>query len=112
MTDVSVMRITGTECPPEIEEEWNKWYDDPHIANLMKFPGVKKAARYKIIGGKNGEYPTYISTYEWESQEALERWDNSPEHTASFKDFVDNWASKGVQAKWMVQYELMRTWEK
>ena len=44
-----VLMVMGTQCPPEIEEEFSNWYSNKHVPDILKFKGVKKAARYKII---------------------------------------------------------------
>ena len=49
------------DVPPEIEDEFNKWYDTEHIPNLLKVPGVVSAKRGVCY---EGEGPKYIAIYE------------------------------------------------
>ena len=104
--------VVGTECPPEAEEEWNRWYNAKHVPDVLKFKGVKKATRYKIIGDDKGEYPKYLVIYEFESRQAAEAYNTSPEFDALRKDWNDNWAKRGAEIKWRLQYEPIKTWQK
>jgi antibiotic biosynthesis monooxygenase (ABM) superfamily enzyme len=103
--------VVGTECPPEVEEEWNRWYSAKHVPDILKFKGIRKATRYKIIDDK-GEYPKYLAIYEFESPQAAEAWNTSPERDAVMRDFNDNWVTRGAKIEWRVQYEPMKTWQK
>ncbi|MFC2013265.1 antibiotic biosynthesis monooxygenase family protein [Chloroflexota bacterium] len=112
MTGETILRITGTECPPELEQEFNNWYDNKQLPFMMTAPGIKKITRYKLIEGNDEKYPMYMTTYEWESQEAFVSWRNTPEWAAAHKDFEDYFEPNGVKVKWLVVYEPMRTWGK
>ncbi|MBI2832508.1 MAG: EthD family reductase [Chloroflexi bacterium] len=108
-----VILINATSCTPEVEEKWNKWYNETHIPMILKFKGVKKATRYKIVGDNpEGKYPTYLAIYEFDSQKDVQDYEASPEHAAAHKDFVESWKDKGHQRKWRVYYEVIKTWEK
>jgi hypothetical protein len=50
---------------PEMEEEFNRWYEEEHIPLLLKVPGVLSARRYIFPG----ESPKYITVYEHENEE-------------------------------------------
>lgn len=60
-----ILLIVRTDVLPEMEEEFNRWYNEEHIPRLLKVPGVLWAKR-----GKNtGEGQKYIAFYEHESAE-------------------------------------------
>lgn len=114
MKKTPVLRISGSEAPPGMDEAFNKWYNDPHVEGVMRFGGMDWAIRWKIRPGQalTGIYPTYLSTYQWESPEASARWRVSPERTASAKDFEDNWVKKGARLLWFAEYDMIRQWKK
>ncbi len=49
-----------TDVAPEHEEEFNRWYNEEHIAERLAIPGVLNAARYAAVQGG----PKYLACYE------------------------------------------------
>ena len=45
----SVIHIVGMHCRPDQEEKLNKWYNERHIPDLLKFKGVKRITRDRIL---------------------------------------------------------------
>ena len=106
-----IINIIGTRCRPEDEEKFNKWYDGVHIPLLLRFKGLKAVTRYKITDEAE-EYPKYLAIYKFESQEAYEAYETSPEHAASREEIRQTWKEGGFEIKWRVQYEPIKTWER
>ncbi|HIB10988.1 MAG TPA: hypothetical protein EYO17_03525, partial [Dehalococcoidia bacterium] len=52
----------------EHDADFNAWYNDEHIGDLLKFPGFLNAARYQALKGG----PRYLAMYELESVEVLQ----------------------------------------
>jgi hypothetical protein len=52
---------------PEIEDEFNKWYDDEHIPALAAVPGVSCARRFRATQG----HLKYVALYHVESPEVV-----------------------------------------
>jgi hypothetical protein len=61
--------LTLTEPPPQMEEEFNAWYDSEHIPERLSIPGFRSARRW-VAQGKPGE-GKYLATYELESPAVL-----------------------------------------
>lgn len=73
-----------TKCDPDHAEAFNRWYDDIHLADLLKVPGIVDAKRLhfadKQIVQRDGEitvcapdalgsqYP-YLAVYEIEAED-------------------------------------------
>lgn len=61
--------LTMTEPPPAMEEEFNAWYDDEHLAERLAVTGFRTARRWVADvppgGGK------YLATYELDSAGVL-----------------------------------------
>ncbi len=55
-----------TDVPAEVEDEFNRWYDEEHIAERLSIPGVLNAARYMAVRGG----PKYLACYELSEPEA------------------------------------------
>ena len=52
--------------PPEMEAEFNRWYDEHHIPIRMNAPGFASAQRYRDEAARN-----YLAVYEMTMPEAL-----------------------------------------
>lgn len=65
-----------TDVDPEYEAEFNRWYDEEHIAHLLSVPGFLSAGRYVALKGG----PKYLAMYELEAPGVL--------RTAAFLDAV------------------------
>lgn len=61
-----------TDVPAEHEDEFNRWYNEEHIAERLSIPGVLNAARYIAVRGG----PKYLACYELGEPEAYfsDRW--------------------------------------
>ena len=58
-----IVLVVKIDVEPEMEEEFNRWYNEEHIPMLLKVPGVLWAKR-TINTGKG---PKYAAFYEHES---------------------------------------------
>lgn len=56
--------IAMIDIPADIEGEFNRIYDEKHIPDLLKVPGVRSAVRYKLSGSDSDEIPRYLAVYE------------------------------------------------
>lgn len=77
MTEMANKKGTGlmmvyADIPADKEEEFNRWYNEEHIDDVMAMPGFLNAARYVAVSGG----PKYLACYELESPGVV----NSPEH--------------------------------
>ena len=106
-----VINIVGTRCRPEDEEKFNKWYEEVHVPLLLRFKGLKAVTRYKITSEAE-EYPKYLAIYKFDSQEAFQAYETSPELAAAREEMRETWKERGYEIKWRVQYESMKTWER
>jgi len=72
-----IFLIVRIDVVPEMEEEFNRWYDQEHIANLLAVPGVIWAKR----GINAGKGPKYIAVYEHENIDV--------QHTEAYRKAVE-----------------------
>ena len=52
--------LVWSEVPADKDEDFNRWYNDEHLADLVAIPGVLNAARYEAVSGS----PKYLAAYE------------------------------------------------
>ena len=84
----SVISVVFADVDPEMDDEWNRWYNEEHIPDLLKMPGYLDAARYEAVRGS----PRYLAIYEHENfgvfstPERNAYRDNPPEWTRSIQE--------------------------
>lgn len=63
-----------TDIPPEIEDEFNRWFEEEHLPQLSAVAGTVHAARYRTDGS-----PRYLACYDLEQREVQgnAEWRNS-----------------------------------
>lgn len=78
--------LVMSDCDPECRDEFNRWYDDVHLADLLRIPGIVGARRYDLsafqsksdvltgdimvtdTGALAGQLP-YLAIYEFETDD-------------------------------------------
>jgi hypothetical protein len=62
----AVLFVVKASITPEREEAFNRWYNEEHCPQLLRFRGAVSARRYKAIMGE--EKYQYMAVYEFESE--------------------------------------------
>ena len=70
----TALLMVWADVPADKEADFNKWYNEEHLAELLSVPGVLNAARYEAV--KSG--PKHLACYELENAAVVE--------TPAFKD--------------------------
>ena len=72
--------LTLTEPPPAMEEEFNAWYDEEHLAERLAIPGFRSATRW--VADVPPGAGKYLATYELDSLKVL----SSPAYLERFRN--------------------------
>lgn len=126
--DKPIIQVSAAGCPPEYEEEFNKWHDDTHLPMQFKFKGVSKVTRYRLKNVASfpssappkaieiDDWPVFLSIYEFDSQEDYEAYKKSPELAEAAAEtkgrLQGGWLQVGIGKKWSAEYELIGTLER
>jgi hypothetical protein len=62
------LMIVWADIPAEMEDDFNSWYNEEHLAELLSVPGVLNAARYEATSSG----PKHMAVYELESPAVVE----------------------------------------
>ena len=62
------LMMVWADIPEDKEEDFNRWYNEEHLAELLSVPGVLNAARYEAV--MRG--PKHLACYELESPAVVE----------------------------------------
>lgn len=103
-----IIQIVASQSVTEKEDEFNRWYSEVHLPMLFGFKGVKQASWYKCIG-EPGDNAKYLAIYEFESEDDLKAFLESPEFAEAVKDFEEKKEAVGFDMKWTASYELLTT---
>ena len=110
--DKPVIAIRLTKCQPELEEKFNRWYNEVHVPLLLKSKWVDSATRYKLIPIEQEEAPPYLAIYEFKNRQAYENHESSPEVAAVIRERYETWAGPGYEVLLRAVYEPIKTWHK
>jgi hypothetical protein len=117
------LHLEGYRFRQEDRNRYEKWLDDYGFSVLIplivKLPGLRAYNCYKdtgispsgIVGAKEWEYPDYISVLYFENQPAFDDYTKSDELFA-FQKAIVNVFPNGLNYKWYVQYQHVRSWRK
>ena len=111
MAKARILNIVSTECVPKNDARFNKWYDEVHIPMLLKYKGIKKVTRYRMIDDKDNK-PKYLAIYEYDDKKALDTLAESPEFKAAIEEMQETWKGEMFDIKWAASYEPIKTWER
>ena len=63
----SILVVISSPTPGQ-EEEYNRWYTDQHLRDVLALPGFTSAQRFKLaVSTPNGVPGSYLAIYEYES---------------------------------------------
>lgn len=67
--DASWLLVVDATVEPDVEAEWNRWYDEVHLPEIADCAGFRSAARYvsDVGGGRR-----YLTLYVLDGPEALD----------------------------------------
>ena len=60
--------MVWAEVPADQEAEFNRWYNQEHLAERLAIPGFLSGARYEAVKGG----PKHLACYELDSVEVLD----------------------------------------
>jgi hypothetical protein len=70
--------VVVTNPTPGQEEEYNRWYSDQHLDDVLRVPGMVAAQRFKLAMGSGKSLPgPYLAIYEMET--------DNPDPAATFE---------------------------
>jgi hypothetical protein len=110
MKNRSIMHVVGTECPPERQEEFDRWYNETHIPDVLKFKKLRGVIRMKNLH-PGTEYPVFLTIYQFDNEKDYEEYIQSPERAAAGGEWMRVQRELGATRKWSVQYEVTRSWQ-
>jgi hypothetical protein len=77
MTAQTALLMIQADVDPAQAAEWNRWYADKHLPDLLRVPGIRTARRFERAPGYDGngvagELQHYLAVYDLDSVQVLE----------------------------------------
>jgi len=92
-------------CAPELEAEFNKWYNEVHMPLVMQGGMMKAATRYKVTDAVKTDAVTFTTLCEFEDRAAFEKWFTSDILAAARKNTTEVMGGKPVEWTGRAFYE-------
>ena len=64
--------VVQMDIPQHLEAEFNRIYDEDHIPTILKVPGVRSCARYRLDHATDPTMPRYVAIYEIDNPQVIE----------------------------------------
>ncbi len=122
--DAPVIHLEGISLSSEEEDTYDTWFEkwgcEVYMPLLMKMPGIIDCRCYRLLHYDLPEsfrvrdpaaHPTRLSVLHFENAEAYEDYKKSLEKSA-FEGALSATLRRGLNYKWYVQYQLMKSWRK
>jgi hypothetical protein len=61
--------VAITDSVPGKEEEFNTWYEQQHVGDVLRVPGFVAARRFKLVQAEGSLPGRYLSLYEVETDD-------------------------------------------
>jgi len=107
MAKARILNIIVTECAPENDAKFNKWYNEVHIPMLMKYKGIKKVTRYRVIEEKAAR-PKFLAVYEFDSKKDLDEMPKSQAFQAAIAEMQETWKGQMPDIKMAITGEPIK----
>jgi antibiotic biosynthesis monooxygenase (ABM) superfamily enzyme len=101
----SVWWLVWTRCAPELEAEFNRWYDEVHIPMLSRDGHVTSVRRLKLSNEVESPQPPYLAVYEFEDVATFKSWQQSAALADARKEMQQTWGGRDMEIKARALYE-------
>ena len=94
------LSIVAAAVDPDHEAQWNHWYTESHVPNLLKVPVYVLAGRFRVLehpalaGWNTG--PKYLALYEIESEEVLPSLQLGDSMNSAARAELNRWQEFGI----------------
>ena len=94
------LSIVAAGVDPGHEKEWDHWYTESHVPNLLKIPGYVMAGRFRMLDhpalDRFNSGPKYLAIYECENEAVLPTLQPGPAMHPEARAELDRWQEYGM----------------
>jgi hypothetical protein len=113
------LSLVTVDCRPEFEHEFNRYYDESHVPNLLRVPGYVSGRRFRLVDDPSLAHhnmrPQYLALYEIAALAAVPGMADPEQMTPAAQAELANWVRVGVpmlagEPGWNVYRPLAKHW--
>jgi len=97
MSSKPYLWIVFMRFPAEMEEEFNRWYDEVHIPLVSAAGHFRSMTRYRLTDALPSELSKYVAVCEFESEEVFRDWLVSEARAEAARDTAARWEGTGME---------------
>ncbi len=105
------INLVMVDCRNELERKYNEWYDKVHIPMCLKYTGMLRVTRYRLLSGPSTT-ARYLTVYEFRDQSAMDAFPKTPECIAATQEMKQTWKDGDFTIRLAAQYETMQVFER
>ena len=116
----SVINVVGTEPIPELDKQYNQWYDEVHIPMALKHPDVLAVTRYQILEREGRQphsiaefrpnYGKYLTIYRYANEKSYRSYANSAVRAEVKVDTERTWTPAQLSVRIRAAYLSCGIW--
>ncbi len=94
------LSIVTADVDPAHEAQWDRWYTESHVPNLLKVPGYVMAGRFRALDhpalARVNTGPKYLALYECEGEEVLPSLRRGEKQHPEARAELERWQTTGL----------------
>ena len=102
--------LVGTRCAPELDAEFNKWYDEVHIPMLTRGGHIASVRRLKLSEVVASDQFPYLAVYEFKDVETFKAWLAGDALADARREMAETWGGRDMEIKSRAFYEPVSQW--
>lgn len=110
VTEQPYLWLVWTRCAPELDAEFNKWYDEVHIPMLTRDGHVLSVRRMRLSSVVEADQPPYLAVYEFKDEAAFRSWLTGDALADARREMKQTWGGRDMEIKARAFYEPVSRW--
>ena len=106
----TAINMVMVDCRTEVEEKYNEQYNKVHVPLCLKYGGMPRATRYRLIK-RPPRHARCLTVYEFKDQNAMDAFPSSPECRAATQEMRETWEDNDFEITMAAQYETIGSFE-
>lgn len=97
--------LVWTRCALELDEEFNRWYDETHIPLLNREGHISSITRYRLSSEVESNQSPYLAVYEFKDVSTFKSWLASASLAEARREMKESWGGRDMEITSRALYE-------